>query len=235
MGAFFRAADPRQNWAPGNLCTATSSAPCESLPQALREIIQWSAGKKVRQPIKSHSVRVLCIFLHLVYSILSTLVCTRFTRNKSKSKRVDRIENRKLPTKTIYFFVNHPDRIAMANSTISQPPQSLAQEFAKLWHASTADSNITLYSFRRFKTTHLLNLRFLEAEIAELDHKIYQAGLSLNIEPSSIDRLGLKHCKRDKVIPSLEDTITRDLILQLRKLVKEYGTLPGSYLELANI
>ena len=99
------------------------------------------------------------------------------------------------------------------------------ENFAGLWQASTADSNITLYSFRRFKTTHLLNLRFLESEIAELDHKIYQAGLSLNIEPSSIDRLGLKHCKRDKVVPPHEDIITRDLILQLRKLVKEYGML----------
>jgi hypothetical protein len=53
--------------------------------------------------------------------------------------------------------------------------------------ASTADNNLTLHGFRRFKTTHLLNLRYLEDEVAQMDHTLYQAGLSLNLSPSSAD------------------------------------------------
>jgi hypothetical protein len=51
--------------------------------------------------------------------------------------------------------------------------------------ASTADNNLTLHGFRRSKTTHLLNLRYLEDEVAQIDHTLYQAGLSLNLSPSS--------------------------------------------------
>jgi len=39
--------------------------------------------------------------------------------------------------------------------------------------ASTADNNLTLHGFRRFKTTYLLNLRFLEEEIAQMDYTLY--------------------------------------------------------------
>lgn len=101
--------------------------------------------------------------------------------------------------------------------------ESLRQQFSVHWQTSTADNNLTLHGFRRFKTTHLLNLRFLEAEIAELDHVIYQAGLSLDIEPSAADRLGLKHSKKDKDTPDVDEVITRDLVLKLRGLLQQYG------------
>lgn len=97
------------------------------------------------------------------------------------------------------------------------------KQFRELWPIVTDDNNITLHSFRRFKTSHLLNLRFLEAEIAEIDSKIYQAGLASGHEPSARDRLGLKHSTIEPDAPALEDTITRDLILRLRDLLSQYG------------
>ncbi len=107
-------------------------------------------------------------------------------------------------------------------------PHDGAQEFMKHWEKATADSNLTLHGFRRFKTTQLLNLRFLEDEIATVDHGIYQAGLSLGLDPSSSDRLGLRHSKRDANVPPIEETITRAMVLRLRGLLKEYG--PSLYL-----
>lgn len=104
-----------------------------------------------------------------------------------------------------------------------QPTRSLSDQFPSHWQASSADSNLTLHGFRRFKTTHLLNLRYLEAEIAEIDHLLYQLGLSLNVEPSSTDRLGLKHCIKDETLPSTKQAVTQKLIQKLRRLVKEYG------------
>ncbi|KAI9778745.1 MAG: hypothetical protein M1816_003918 [Peltula sp. TS41687] len=92
--------------------------------------------------------------------------------------------------------------------------------FRKCWMTSTDDNNLTLHGFRRFKTTHLLNLRFLEDEIAEMDHTIYQAGLSLGQSPSS---LGLNHVKKDANAPSIDDAITREFVLKLRDLLGQYG------------
>ncbi|KAF2658060.1 hypothetical protein K491DRAFT_574418, partial [Lophiostoma macrostomum CBS 122681] len=63
--------------------------------------------------------------------------------------------------------------------------------------------------FRRFKTTHLLNLRYLENEIVGMDHTIYQAGLSLSLSPSSEDRLGLGHARKDKTFETLVPTALR--------------------------
>ncbi|RAQ98590.1 hypothetical protein DDE82_009107 [Stemphylium lycopersici] len=100
---------------------------------------------------------------------------------------------------------------------------NLADAFRKCWVASTADNNLTLHGFRRFKTTQLLNLRFLENEIADMDHKVYQAGLGLGLSPSPDDRLGLAHSKRDADVPKAEDVITQDFILKLRDLIKQYN------------
>lgn len=97
-----------------------------------------------------------------------------------------------------------------------QQSESLAAQFPRHWEVSTADSNLTLHGFRRFKTMHLLNLRYIEAEIAEIDHLFYQLGLSLNLEPYSTDRLGLKHCQRDEDVTSINDALTKDLIQKLR-------------------
>ncbi|KAF2198210.1 hypothetical protein GQ43DRAFT_443568 [Delitschia confertaspora ATCC 74209] len=113
----------------------------------------------------------------------------------------------------------------MAGSTADPLPLSskeLVDKFRKCWITSTADNNLTLHGFRRFKTTHLLNLRFLEQEIADMDHIIYQAGLSLDLNPSSTDRLGLKHSKRDVNVPKIEESITQEFILKLRELLRQY-------------
>ncbi|KAF2802721.1 uncharacterized protein BDZ99DRAFT_454406 [Mytilinidion resinicola] len=104
----------------------------------------------------------------------------------------------------------------------SHSPRDPIGNFRKCWIASTADNNLTLHGFRRFKTTHLLNLRFLENEIADMDHIIYQAGLSLGLSASSSDRLGLNHSKRDANVPKISDSITPEFILKLRDLLKQY-------------
>ncbi|KAJ5058009.1 hypothetical protein J3E72DRAFT_404431, partial [Bipolaris maydis] len=90
------------------------------------------------------------------------------------------------------------------------------------WTASTADKNTTLHSFRRFKTAHLLNLRFLEDEIAQMDYDLYQAGFSLELPISSCDRLGLKHGSRDPKFTTIDQVITRKFIKKLRSLLQEY-------------
>jgi hypothetical protein len=88
---------------------------------------------------------------------------------------------------------------AMSTSPLVHEPlgrTDLASAFRKCWVASTADNNLTLHGFRRFKTTQLLNLRFLGNEIADMDHIVYQAGFGLGLSPSPDDRLGLAHRSR---------------------------------------
>ena len=70
-----------------------------------------------------------------------------------------------------------------------------------------------------------MNLRYLEEEISEYDHKIYQAGLKLESSkvPRESDRLGLQYSHRDSNVPPIKDTITDSLILKMRVLIKEYG------------
>lgn len=72
-----------------------------------------------------------------------------------------------------------------------------------------------------------MNLRFLEDEIAELDHRIYQAGLGLGLEVAASDRLGLKYSIRDQVPEGGAHVITREDVMKLRGLVKEYGMFPN--------
>lgn len=107
------------------------------------------------------------------------------------------------------------------------PSQDLSRSsiFHKVWSRSTEDKNISLYGFRRYKTSHLVNLRFLEEEISELDHKIYQAGLNLDNDTRNrnSDRLGLRYSHRDCSVPALQDTITDSMVLKMRNLLKEYG------------
>lgn len=56
-----------------------------------------------------------------------------------------------------------------------------------------------------------------------MDHILYQAGLSLGLSPSSTDRLGLEHSKRDVNIPNISETVTPEFILKLRELLRQYG------------
>ena len=97
------------------------------------------------------------------------------------------------------------------------------KQFRKIWCNVTDDSYHSLFGFRRFRTAHLLNLRFLEDEIDKIDHEIFQAGFKLGLSHTVIDRLGLKHGKRDVVAQAGEGAVNRDLILRLRELIKQYG------------
>ena len=105
-----------------------------------------------------------------------------------------------------------------------ESPES-ARLYSHLWSNVTDDNALTLYGFRRFRTTHLFNLRLLETEIDKIDHKVFQAGLNLGLASTSEDKLGLKHSKRDEHAPSPEDVLKPELVLRLRQLLKEYGRL----------
>ncbi|CZR52869.1 uncharacterized protein PAC_02746 [Phialocephala subalpina] len=94
--------------------------------------------------------------------------------------------------------------------------------FEKVWALSTEDNNLALHGFRRFKTTHLLNLRLLEEEIDRIDHQIYQAGLNLGLDPSPADRLELKHCQKEEHALRPEEVLDEKLILKLRDLLRQY-------------
>jgi len=117
---------------------------------------------------------------------------------------------------------------SLSTSSTTVSPESpdkdeISKIFPKIWQCSTADSNLSLHGFKRFKTSHLVNLRFLEQDLAVLDDKIYQNGLRLGIKHAPEDRLVLKHSRIDTAVPSPKDTMSRELILQLRDAVKEYG------------
>lgn len=111
------------------------------------------------------------------------------------------------------------------------------KRFRKCWCNATDDNYLTLFGFRRFRTAHLLNLRFLEEEIHKIDHEIYQAGMNLGCPLGAIDRLGLKHGKRDLVAAGDAGTgsvVNQDLITSLRALLRQYGTCDpsqGSFLD----
>ena len=98
-----------------------------------------------------------------------------------------------------------------------------ANLFRDLWGKVTDDNYLTLYGFRRFRTTHLLNLRFLEKEIDTLDHQIFQAGLKLGRITTSVDKLGLRHGKLDPCALGMEEVMTRESVLKMRDLIRQYG------------
>ena len=101
-----------------------------------------------------------------------------------------------------------------------------SKTFRKVWPDITSDNYLTLFGFRRYRTTHLLNLRFLEFEIDKIDHDLYQAGLQLERplgREHALDRLGLKQAKRDDKQIKMEEIVNQALILRLRSLIKEYG------------
>lgn len=100
----------------------------------------------------------------------------------------------------------------------------MASTFRRFWCATTDDSRLTLFGFRRFRTAHLLNLRFLEDEIHKIDHDIFQAGLQLDVPCTAADRLGLKHGRRDERAVGGEELIKPELISRLRDLLKQYGS-----------
>ncbi|KAL8818011.1 MAG: hypothetical protein Q9191_008031 [Dirinaria sp. TL-2023a] len=121
--------------------------------------------------------------------------------------------------------ISHPkQRTPAAQDESYQKPETpdTARLFRSLWSNVTDDNPLTLYGFRRFRTTHLLNLRLLELEIDKIDRKIYQAGLNLGLPHTGTDKLGLKHSKKDKHAPSPVEILDPELVSKLRKLLREY-------------
>lgn len=114
-----------------------------------------------------------------------------------------------------------------SQQSCDQSPEDLetANLFRDLWGKVTDDNYLTLYGFRRFRTTHLLNLRFLEKEIDTLDHQIFQAGLKLGHTFASVDKLGLQHGKIDACALGVEEVMNRELVLKMRELIMQYGML----------
>lgn len=129
-------------------------------------------------------------------------------------------------TTASFFLFNMESQLTISRKPETEtrsPNLQLAFEFPIHWSSCTDDNNLSLFSFRRFRSTHLINLRFLEEEISKVDREIYQAGLQLEIDPEKIDKLGLRSATRDHDAPSIEETITPDNILKLRHLLKDYG------------
>ncbi|KAF7924404.1 uncharacterized protein EAE98_007455 [Botrytis deweyae] len=113
-----------------------------------------------------------------------------------------------------------------STSEIPTPTHSrehkLVREFRTHWSTSTDDNELSLFSFRRFRTSHLINLRFLEDEIAKVDREIYQAGLQMGIDAQRKDLLGLRSARRDADVAPIEETITQENVRKLRRLLREY-------------
>ena len=107
-----------------------------------------------------------------------------------------------------------------------EPDSYYSDLFSKSWNISTSDYHSSLFGFRRYRTSHLINLRFLEAEIHQMDRDLYQAGLKLD-QPldrdHALDRLGLKQAKRDSSELNAEANVDKASIMRLRGLIKEYG------------
>ena len=118
-------------------------------------------------------------------------------------------------------------REAQSDGETAPEEPEFTNQFRKVWLNATDDNYLTLFGFRRFRTAHLLNLRFLEEEIDKIDHKIYQAGMKLDCPIGAIDRLGLKHGKRDVADPGaarVVNVVDKDLMSRLRELLRQYGT-----------
>ena len=100
---------------------------------------------------------------------------------------------------------------------------SAVTTFQRAWHNATDDNYLTLFGFRRFRTAHLMNLRFLEEEIDKIDHEIYQAGLKLDNSYKTVDRLALKHAKLDNDMANIGEQVHEEMRRKLRALLKQYG------------
>jgi hypothetical protein len=94
--------------------------------------------------------------------------------------------------------------------------------FRKFWPVITDDNPLTLFGFRRFRTVHLLNLRFLEDELTAINRKLMVAGESLDIPLPPKNKLGLGHgTQRD---PSeLNPVLDREFFSNMRRTVRDYG------------
>ncbi|KAF5511282.1 hypothetical protein CGCS363_v002158 [Colletotrichum siamense] len=100
---------------------------------------------------------------------------------------------------------------------------ALQEQFRAHWESSTTDEDVTLYGFSRFRTIHLLNLRFLEGEISELNRLVYQAGKSLAEVRPSRARLGIdSRWSGMSSAPEPTKIINQEVVTKLRDLLRQY-------------
>lgn len=125
------------------------------------------------------------------------------------------MDNSQISAEGIPQCSQHPDR-PVGDVCVNQ-------SFEKIWPVITDDNALALFGFRRYRTSHLLNLRFLEEEIAKIDHKIFQAGLRLEKKRTGKDRLALSYASRDSFPEGGGPLIDDQLKQKLRALLKEYG------------
>lgn len=127
------------------------------------------------------------------------------------------------------FNTPHTESVHQIDYAYSSTQQTSESElgfisaFGKIWPIATADNNMTMHGFRRFKTSHLVNLRLLEDELEKLDRDVYQAGMKLGAPISKIDRLGLGQSERDRDAKTASEVMNRETVMRLRGLVQEYG------------
>jgi len=96
--------------------------------------------------------------------------------------------------------------------------------FSKVWPAVTDPNPLVLFGFRRFRTSHLLNLRALEHEILEIDHQVFQADLQLGKPAPRRDRLALDHAEKDTPADATGGHVfDREKLERLRSLLQRYG------------
>ena len=117
----------------------------------------------------------------------------------------------------------HPSIPACPVPVNSTTQSHLQDKFATHWQNSTSDDPLALFAFRRFRTSQLLNLRFLEDEIATLNDQIYQAGLKMGLPIGEKDYLGLKLAQLDPNALDFKDIITTGNVQRLRQSLKEYS------------
>jgi hypothetical protein len=97
-------------------------------------------------------------------------------------------------------------------------------QFESLWPTVTSPDRLVLYGFRRFRTSHLLNLRVLEQQIMEVDQTIFEAGLQFGDVHAGRDRLALSCASPSRRPgPPAANEIDEQLLRRLRILLKEYG------------
>ena len=97
------------------------------------------------------------------------------------------------------------------------------QSFKTQWSRVTHANDLALFGFRRFRTSHLLNLRLMEEEIKALDHKVFQAGLGMEDGSRKKGRLSLTHDEGDQPSHAGSVMINHEMTLRLRSLIKKYG------------
>ena len=108
-------------------------------------------------------------------------------------------------------------------------PEEWRASFHDIWSDATSDNRLTLFGFKRHRTAHLVNLRYLALEIEKVNYAIFQASLQVDRTPHHLDRLGLRYAKLDPGAPAAAEVIKHDTFLRLRQLIKEYGLYAGQF------